>query len=252
METSFVLYKVEHGIATITMNRPERRNALSAPVYTALVAALQSAKNDADVRVAILTGANGFFTAGNDLSEFIGFKRGHEFAVIDFLKAIASFPKPLIAAVERGAVGIGVTLLQHCDFVYLGRSTKMSMPFAPFGICVEGGASRIMAHGPQARQALRWLMLGDPLTADDAVAAGFGTSVVDDGGAHAKAQETAARIAAMDARAVQKIKEQIRRHQPGMEKTLQDEADDFTTLLEGDAAQRAIRAFVEKQNAKKA
>ncbi len=241
-----VLTAIEGAIATVTFNRPTRRNALTRAMYTEAVAALQFADAHADVRVIILTGAGGYFTAGNDLGDFIGYKRGGAFEALDFLHALIEVKKPLIAAVERGAVGIGTTLLQHCDFAYAGKSTKFLMPFTPFGICPEGGASRVLAHGPMSRQAMRWLMLGEPFTAEEALIADVLTAITEDDNAYAAAVATAQKLAALDPDAVQTSKALIRAARPNMAETFDLEGAQFTRLLEGEVSQSALRAFAAK------
>jgi enoyl-CoA hydratase/carnithine racemase len=244
---SFLDFAVVDHIATITLKRPERRNAINLAMYLELVAALSDAAKRDDVHVAILTGANDFFTAGNDLADFIGYERTGNFPPLDFLNAIESFGKPLVAAVERGAVGIGVTMLQYCDFVYAGKSTKFAMPFANFGLCPEGGASRLLAHGPMARAAQRWLLLGEPFSAADAHAAQLVTEVVDDDTTLAHAQSLATKLAAMNADALQTSKALIRAARPQMHETFAREGEQFTRLLEAEFAQSAITAFSKRK-----
>lgn len=241
-----ILYATRAHIATITINRASHRNALTQAMYVDLAAALNRAAADATVHVALLTGAAGYFTAGNDLADFTNANTSEESAALIFLQTLEAFPKPIVAAVERGAVGIGTTLLQHCDFVYAGRGTRFSLPFINFGLCAEGGASRILAHGPAARQAARWLMLGEPFTAEEALAAGLLTSVTDDDAACSVAEVTAAKLALLSPEALRTTKAQIRKARPNMAETLADEIDEFTRLLKGDGPQQAVRAVVER------
>ncbi len=252
MTSPHILVTQLNAVATITLSRPERRNALTQAMYHALSAALSAADADANVRAIVLTGAGGYFTAGNDLSDFIGYKQGGEaFAAATFLQVIYALKKPLIAAVEGGAVGVGATMLQHCDFVYAGRGTRFSLPFVQFGLPLEGGVSLGLAQGPMARQVARWVLLGDPFTADEACAAGLLTQVTDDGHALASAHATAARLCAFNPEAIVASKEMIRRGKGPMAQTLTDEITFFTQQLSGYFTQSALRAFAEK-TAKKA
>ena len=251
MISPHILFTQLDGVATITLSRPERRNALTQAMYHALSDALRQADADANVRVMVLTGAGGYFTAGNDLSDFIGFKETNEtFAAASFLQTILAIKKPLIAAVEGGAVGVGATMLQHCDFVYAGRGTRFSLPFVQFGLPLEGGVSLSLAQGPMARHVARWVMLGDPFTADEACAAGLLTQVTDDGEALVAANATAARLSALNADALRASKEMIRRGKGPMAQTMTDEITLFTRQLSGDFTQGALRAFVEKTTKK--
>ncbi len=236
-----------NSVATITLSRPERRNALNQAMYHGLTAALLEADADASVRAIVLTGAGGYFTAGNDLSDFIGFKETDQaFAAATFLQTIYALKNPIVAAVEGGAVGVGATMLQHCDFVYAGRGTRFMLPFVQFGLPLEGGLSLALAQGPMARQVARWVLLGDPFTADEACAAGLLTQVTDDGQALTAANATATRLAALNADALHASKEMIRRGRGPMAQTMTDEITFFTKQLAGDFTQTALRSFVEK------
>jgi len=246
MSSPHILIDTQDGITTITLSRPDRRNALNLGMYRALADVFVAANNDTAVRVVVLTGAEGYFTAGNDLSDFVGYKKGGEFVALTFLKAISSCLKPVVAAVERGAIGVGATMLQYCDFVYAGRSTKFSLPFINFGLPAEGGSTLVLAQGAGARQATRWLMLGEGFTADEALAAGLLTEVLDDDGALVQAREIAARLAAFSPEALRINKMLLRQAKPALLQTLETEIDQFTTLLEGEAAQAALRRFTEK------
>jgi enoyl-CoA hydratase/carnithine racemase len=247
MTSPHILLDQSKGVATVTLSRPERRNALNQAMYNALAAALAEADADGRVRVIVLTGAGGYFSAGNDISDFIGFKESENtLPAAAFLQTIHSINKPLVAAVEGGAVGVGATMLQHCDFVYAGRGTRFSFPFVQFGLPLEGGLSLALAQGPMARQVARWVMLGDPFTADEACAAGLLTQVTDDGQALAAANATASRLSALNADALRASKEMIRRGRGPMAQTMKDEIAFFTKQLAGEATQSALRAFAAK------
>jgi enoyl-CoA hydratase/carnithine racemase len=247
MTSAHILYTQSNGVATITLSRPERRNALNQAMYRALSDALREADADAKVRAIILTGAGNYFTAGNDLSDFIGFKETDEaFAAASFLQTIHAVSKPIVAAVEGGAIGVGATMLQHCDFAYAGRGTRFMLPFVQFGLPLEGGVSLSLAQGPMAKQVARWVLLGDPFTADEACAAGLLTQVTHDGEALAAASTTAERLAALNADALRASKEMIRRGRGPMAQTMTDEIAFFTKQLSGEFTQAALRTFVEK------
>lgn len=236
----------EGGVTTLTLARAERRNALDSGLYRALTEALRRAAEDRDTRVVLITGGD-YFCAGNDLAEFVGYRKSAEFAPLPFLRQLAACRKPIVAAVEGGAIGVGATMLQHCDFVHAGRSTRFHLPFVQFGLCVEGGASVILAQGAMARQAARWLLLGEPFSAEDALAAGLVTTVTDDGGALAAAQDTARRIAALPCGGVQTTKLLIRQARTQLAGAMGEEIKHFTDLLEGDAAQRALADFLQRR-----
>lgn len=240
--------QIQHhgGITTLTLSRAERRNALDAGLYRALTAALCKAADDRDTRVVLLTGGD-YFCAGNDLAEFVGYRKSGDFVPLRFLRQLAACRKPIVAAVEGGAIGVGATLLQHCDFVHAGRSTRFHLPFAQFGLCVEGGASVILAQGAMARQAARWLLLGEPFSAEEALAAGLVTSVTDDGCALEAALDTARRLAALPCGGVQASKLLIRQGRARLATAMDEEVKHFTDLLEGDAAQQALTDFLARR-----
>jgi enoyl-CoA hydratase/carnithine racemase len=252
MTSPLISAQTADAIATITINRPERRNALTLPMYSALANALATADADTSVRAIVLTGAANYFSAGNDIADFIGFTRDatQEFPALSFLKTIAGLKKPIVAAVEGGAIGVGATLLQHCDFVYAGRSTKFSFPFTHFGLPLEGGVSLALAQGPLARQVARWVYLGDPFSPEEALAAGLITQVVDDGAALATAQGVATRLAAISPASIQASKAMIKAGKPTMQQTMIDEVAHFTQLLESPPTQAALKAFFERSGKK--
>ena len=245
MSSPYILTDTQDGVTTITLARPERRNALDLAMYRAMADAVTAATYSPATRVVLFTGG-AYFTAGNDLSDFVGYKKGGEFVALTFLKALAGCLKPVVAAVERGAIGVGATMLQHCDFVYAGRSTRFSLPFINFGLPAEGATTLILAQGAGARQATRWLMLGEPFTADEALSAGLLTEVLDDDTTLANAQLTAARLAEMSPEALRISKMLLRQARPALIQTLETEIDQFTTLLEGETAQAALRQFTQK------
>ena len=234
------------GVATLTLNHPDRRNALTLDMYRAMTAAIHAAHHDPVTRVVVLSGADGYFTAGNDLGDFVGYEKRGEFVALTFLQALAACSKPVVAAVERGASGVGATLLQHCDFVYAGRSTRFSLPFINFGLCVEGGTSLALARGPMSRQVTRWLMLGEPFNADEALAAGLLTAVLEDDTTLAQAHATAARLATQPPEALQATKALLQKARGPMHDTLAEEIACFTDLLEGEFAQEQLRKFTSK------
>ncbi len=241
-----VLITHADAVTTLTLNRPDRRNALTLGMYQLLTDAIRAAQHDPAVRAVVLTGAGGYFTAGNDLGDFVGYEKRGEFVALTFLQALAACSKPVVAAVERGAVGVGATMLQHCDFVYAGRGTRFSLPFINFGLSVEGGTSLAMARGPMSRQVTRWLMLGEPFNADEALAAGLLTEVLEDDATLTRAQGIAARLAAQQPAALQATKRMLQKAKGPMHDTLAEEIDRFTDLLEGDYAQEQLRKFTSK------
>ncbi len=240
--------KVEAHCTTLTINRPERRNALTTLMYQSLEKGLQSAQADPHCHAIILTGTNDCFTAGNDLSEFQGHRSAADSPALSFLRTLASIDVPVIAAVEGHAVGIGVTLLQHCDFVYAGATARFSMPFVSLGLCPEGGSSTMLAKAVGPRRAAEWLLLGKPFGAADARESGFITAVTPAGQALEQAQATADVLGKQPVEALRISKKMLREpvHAELMA-TFDRERLVFTERLKSDEAQAAFQRFFERK-----
>ncbi|OLT99085.1 enoyl-CoA hydratase-related protein, partial [Achromobacter denitrificans] len=167
----------EGAVLTLTIDRPERRNALDVATYAALTEQITLAGADPALSAVILTGAGEHFTAGNDLRDFQAERGAGDSAGLTFLRALTMADVPVIAAVEGYAIGIGVTLLQHCDFVHIGEGATLRMPFVALGLCPEGASSLLMPRLAGARRAAEWLLQGKAFSAQAACEAGLATSV---------------------------------------------------------------------------
>jgi enoyl-CoA hydratase/carnithine racemase len=248
---------LEAGVLQLTMNRPEVRNALDEAAYRALSAALAEADGDAAVRAVVLTGAAGHFTAGNDLREFQAAAAqrrpaggaAEESAGVRWLKALVAFEKPLLAAVEGVAVGIGTTTLLHCDLAFAGAGARFRMPFVPLGLCPEGGSSFLLPRAAGAKRAADLLLTGREFGAAEAEAAGLLTGVVPDGGALARAAEAARQLAALPPGAVRTGKALLRRAERGpVLEAIGAEMVEFRRLLGSAEAQAAFAAFFARRS----
>ncbi|WP_370246231.1 enoyl-CoA hydratase-related protein [Candidimonas sp. SYP-B2681] len=240
--------KVEAHCTTLTINRPERRNALTTLMYQTLEKGLQKAQADPHCHAVILTGTHDCFTAGNDLSEFQGHRSMVDSPALSFLRTLASVDVPVIAAVEGHAIGIGVTLLQHCDFIYAGATARFSMPFVSLGLCPEGGSSTMLAKAVGPRRAAEWLLLGKPFSATEACDSGFITAVAPAGQALQQAQATADALGRLPAEALRISKKMLREpaHAELMA-TFDYERLVFTERLKSDEAQAAFQRFFERK-----
>ncbi|MGZ5662668.1 MAG: enoyl-CoA hydratase-related protein, partial [Usitatibacter sp.] len=179
-------------ILDIEFNRPQKKNAFTSDMYEALAAALGEAERDDSVRVVVFHGAAGIFTAGNDIEDFA--KRppqGEDSPVFRFLEAASRAPKPLVAAVDGPAVGIGTTLLLHCDLVYAGEDARFRLPFASLGLVPEFASSYLLPLVAGYQRAAELLLLGEAFDAQKAYAAGFVTKVVPPGEALGAARAAA-------------------------------------------------------------
>ncbi len=239
-----VLQSREAGILTLTISRPEMRNALDGAAYRSLCGALADADRDGAVRAVILTGAGGHFTAGNDLKEFQEPHGAGEPAGIAFLRALVGFGKPLLAAVEGVAVGIGTTMLLHCDFAFAGAGARFRMPFVPLGLCPEGGSTLLLPRAAGPKRAADLLLRGREFGAAEALEAGLLTATTAEGSALARAGEAARELAALPPEAVRASKALLRR--AGRQATLEAidaEMEEFERRLGSEEAQQAFAAF---------
>ncbi|MCJ2136316.1 enoyl-CoA hydratase-related protein [Methylobacterium sp. J-026] len=237
----------EPGIRLVTLDRPERRNALDRAAYAGLTAALDAAGRDEAVRAVVLTGAGGCFTAGNDLRDFQDVETAGDSPGLTFLKALRACPKPVLAAVEGHAVGIGTTLLLHCDLAYAGAGARFRLPFTALGLSPEGGSSYLLPLAAGTKRAAELLLLGEPFTAQDAVSAGLINAAVPEGAALDTAMARARSLAALPPASITATKRALRRgHDDSVARALAEEAQVFHALRRSPEAQAAFAAFLRR------
>ena len=237
----------EPEIRLVTIDRPERRNALDRATYASLAAAFDAAGADATVRAVVLTGAGGCFTAGNDLKDFQDVEAGGDSPGLIFLKALRGCPKPVVAAVEGHAVGIGTTLLLHCDLAYAGDGARFRLPFTALGLSPEGASSYLLPLVAGTKRAADLLMLGERFGAPEAVAAGLVNAAVPAGTALETALGRASALAALPPASIAATKQALRRGQDEtVARTLAEEAEVFHALRRGPEAQAAFAAFLRR------
>jgi len=175
-----ILIEKQAQILTLTLNRPEKKNALTHAMYTDLVAGIQQAENDDDIRVILITGSKDCFTGGNDMQDFVNMPKDFfNSPVAQFLIAISSIKKPMIAAINGPAVGIGTTLLLHCDLAYVGPNTKFQMPFVSLGACPEAGSSLLLPRAIGHVKASELLLLSKKFSGQEALELGLINAVCD-------------------------------------------------------------------------
>jgi enoyl-CoA hydratase/carnithine racemase len=240
---------VEHqtAITIVRMQRTEKKNALTFEMYLALIEALQQATADPQVRAMVLLGGDSVFTAGNDIGDFVkAASTGADVTPpIRFLQALADFPKPVVAGVNGLAIGIGVTLLLHCDLVYASKSARFKTPFVDLGLTPEGGSSLLMPQLLGHRGAAEWLLLGDEFDGEGARAAGIINAVVGD--ADATAIAAASRLAQKPATAMIEAKRLMKRSQAAqIAETINAEAVIFGERLRSPEAMAAFMTFKKK------
>ena len=247
-----ILTHTEAGVLTLTFNRLDKKNAITAAMYTALAVALEEAVSDDAVRVAVIQGAEQAFTAGNDLADFLNnppnTAAGAEPApVVRFLNILRDFPKPLLAAVAGPAVGIGTTLLLHCDLVYAGDNAAFSLPFVNLGLCPEAGASLLLTQLVGYPRAAEKLMLGEAFYAEEALEMGLINRIVPPNEVNAYTQAQAAKLAAKPVASLRATKALMKMANTHLQPVMQAELQHFGELLRGPAAKEAISAVMEKR-----
>lgn len=247
-DTPLILRSEADGILQLTLNRPSHRNALNGEMYLLLADAIDSAASDPDIRVIVLQGSGGYFTAGNDLADFVPLPA--ELLAMRLFRAAARCFKPIVAAVEGCAIGIGTTILGHCDFAFAGASTRFATPFVKLGVCAEGASSLWLPQVAGDKRAAQILLLGEPFNAQHAADAGLLTAVVGDGQAIVEAMDHAARLAALPPESVQESKKLMKAPRcASVLETIDREEKAFLALLGKAPAQTAISAFLKPRKA---
>lgn len=244
-----VLVELQDRILRITMNRPEKKNALSQAMYTTMTEALHRADQDDAVRVVLLTGVGNCFTSGNDVLDFMNAPPVDESSpVAHFLKAITHLHKPMVAAVNGIAVGIGTTVLLHCDLAYATASAVFQMPFVNLGLCPEAGSSYLLPQYLGHRKASELLLLGEKFDAQTALACGLVNAVVPDGELNAVAMERAHKLAAQPPASVRISKALIKQgSHEAVQHAMAEEGRHFAERLVSMEAAEAFTAFVERR-----
>ena len=238
-----------NGVATIEIARPEKKNAITGAMYTALANAFDAAREDNAVRAVLLTGQPGIFTSGNDIEDFVqrpaSLEQAPSFA---FMKALINCDKPVVAAVTGAAIGIGTTMLLHCDFVYVSDEARLAMPFVSLGVVPEFGSSLIVPQLMGNVRAAEKLLLGDPFTGAEAVECGIANAVLPAGEVVRHARRIAERFNALPPGAVRETKRLLRRNRSAaLLETIGVEGQVFGTRLQSPEAKEAFSAFFEKR-----
>lgn len=247
--TTLVRVESRDRITRIELNRAERRNALTAEMYQAFADALRAAEADPAVRVVLIHGQPGCFCAGNDIHDFLQRPAmGEDAPVSQFLRAIATAAKPLVAAVSGPAVGIGTTMLLHCDLVYAAPDARFQLPFVGLGLVPEAASALLLPALAGYQRAAELMLLGRPFGADKALAAGIVTEVVPENELLAYAREAAAAVAALPPGAVRQTKALMKRHPgPQVLEQMAEESRVFRERLGSPEAREALNAFLEKR-----
>ncbi|HZT56442.1 MAG TPA: enoyl-CoA hydratase [Burkholderiaceae bacterium] len=236
-----------NSVATIEIARPEKKNAITGAMYLQMAAALDAAKADAGVRAVLITGQPGIFTSGNDIEDFVQRPAGEPPAFV-FMRALIGCDKPVIAAVTGAAIGIGTTLLLHCDFVYVSDEARLAMPFVSLGVVPEFASSLIVPALMGNVRAAEKLLLGEPFSGVDAVECGIANAVLPAGEVVNHARRIAERFNALPPGAVRDTKALMRGPRAKLvAEAIATEAEVFAKRLRSPEAQEAFSAFFQKR-----
>jgi len=240
---------LEAGILTLTFNRPQKKNAFTGEMYDAAAQALLDADANDAVRVVVLTGAGGAFTAGNDLKDFLEHPpAGEDSSVFRFLRALAHHTRPVVAGVDGVAVGIGTTLLLHCDYVAASERAVFSLPFINLGLSPEGASSVLLPRVAGTALASELLMFGEPFDAATALRAGIINKVVPDTQLHEWVKGRAAALAAKPQESLRLTKRLLREPlRATVDEALSREGTHFIQRLGSTEAREAFSAFLAKK-----
>lgn len=236
------------GVLGMVLDRPERKNAITTSMYKRLSELMQSADADRSVRVMVLSGSGDIFTSGNDVADFQQSQMESPAPGVRFLQVISTLRKPLVAAVEGHAIGIGTTMLLHCDVVYAAETARFKLPFVDLALCPEGASSYLLPKVAGYKEAARLLMLGEEFDGVTAVRAGIATAVVTAGQALSAAITCARALAAKPPGALQVTKMLLRRGDArAVADTILAEAEQFAQRCTSAEAREAFTAFFEKR-----
>ena len=247
--TADILTHFDAGVLSLTINRVDKKNAITAAMYAVMADTLAAADNNAAVKAVVIQGHETIFSAGNDIGDFLNKPPStQDSPVFCFLRGISTFSKPIVAAVCGPAVGIGTTLLLHCDLIYAGDNAAFSMPFVNLGLCPEAASSFLVPQLMGYPRAAEALLLGEPFSAETALDIGLINRIVPPAEASALAHQQAHKLAAKPLSSVMETKRLMKK---GNTRVIADciaeEGVSFGRMLTEPAAREAFTAFVEKR-----
>ena len=252
--TSHLIVTDEDATRVITLRRPEKKNALTQDMYLAMSEAINSAQDNAAIRCIVITGGSGVFTAGNDLEDFLkdgtaNSDKPRASNAIKFLHALANNTKPIIAAVDGIAIGVGTTMLFHCDYVLASTSATFSTPFIHLGLVPEGASSLLVPRTMGHQRAFAMLVMGRTVSAEEAREAGFVNAVVATGHTETEARKVAREICALPAEAVALSRKLLKPAPEEIIQRINQESALFGERMRSDEAVNAFKRFFARKKA---
>jgi len=243
-----IVVSIQDRILSIRLDRPEKKNALTRGMYLGMIEALEQAETDSAVRVVLITGTQDCFTAGNDLMDFANAKPGETSPAILYLQTLAAAQKPVIAAVAGVAVGIGTTMLLHCDLVYASPDARFQLPFVNLGLCPEAGSSVMLPELMGHRRAAELLLFGEPFSSEKALELGIVNAVYPGAELLEAAMAKARHLAEKPPSALRTTKALLKRSAEGaVAEAMARETEKFAALLQGPEAREAMMAFMQRR-----
>ncbi len=246
---SDILTHTDAGVMTMTLSRVDKKNSITAAMYTAMAEAIQEAARNDAVKVLVIQGHETIFSAGNDIADFLNHPpKGNDAPVFQFLRGLSTLAKPVVAAVAGPAVGVGTTLLFHCDLVYAGDNAAFAMPFVNLGLCPEAASSLLVPNLVGYQRAAELLLLGEPFTAETALEMGLVNRIVPPTEVNALAHKQATKLAAKPLSSLLETKRFLKQgHAAAVQTRMTDEAVVFGRMLGEAPAREAFTAFMEKR-----
>ena len=240
--------QINNQILNLRLNRPDKKNALDLAMYQTLADSINAANADDDIKVILISAAGDAFCSGNDLQDFMQNPPQDETSsVFQFIDALVNAEKPLVAAVNGLAVGIGTTLLLHCDLVYASQTANFSLPFVHLGLCVEAGASLLLPRLCGHQKAAEFTLLGESFDAQQAKAIGLVTQVVDSDSLFHTAQDRCVQITRFSAEAVQTTRRLLKAPiKSQLKQAIKQESEEFIRLLNRDEAKKILQGFLKR------
>ena len=236
----------EGAILSAAFARPQKKNAITGAMYEALIEAFDTANRDPDVGALVVSGKGGVFTAGNDIGDFlaVALREAGDFPAWRFVSAVAEFEKPLIAAVDGLAIGVGTTLCFHCDLVYATPEARFQMPFVNLGLVPEAGSSLLAPQRFGRAKAAEFLLLGEPFGAEEALRLGLVNAVLPQSELMAHAMSKAAELAAKPRQALLATRRLMRGDPEALKARMAEEMHAFSAALKSAEAHAAFQAFL--------